>query len=114
MYSMSLILIYVTHPSLAVARRITNHLLKKKLIACGNLFPPIYSVYTWKGKQVETKESVTILKTTASKFEAIKKEIEKIHPYEVPCIIKLPVSANKAFELWVREYVHWGLKVIGI
>ncbi|MEK6964108.1 MAG: divalent-cation tolerance protein CutA [Nanoarchaeota archaeon] len=103
---MTLILVYVTNPSLAVARRITKHLLSKKLIACANLFPsPIYSMYTWKGKLKQGKEWLAILKTSSSKFEAVKKEIEKIHPYEVPCIVKIPTSANKAFEKWVAESV---------
>jgi periplasmic divalent cation tolerance protein len=103
---MSLILIYVTNPSLAVARKVARHLLKKRLIACANLFPsPIYSVYTWKGKLKQGKEWVVILKTASSRFEAVKKEIEKVHPYEVPCIVKIPASANKSFEKWVKESV---------
>ncbi len=102
---MSLVLIYVTNPSLAVARRIAKHLLKKKLIACANLFPPIYSMYSWKGKLKQGKEWLVILKTSSAKFEAVKKEIEKIHPYEVPCIVKLPASANRSFEAWVKESV---------
>ena len=103
---MSLILVYVTNPSLAVARRIAKLLLKKTLIACANLFQtPIYSMYTSKGKLTQGQEWVTILKTASSRFEAVKKEIEKIHPYEVPCILKIPASANKAFEKWVKESV---------
>lgn len=62
-------------------------------------------MYTWKGKLTQGKEWVTILKTASSRFEAVKKEIEKIHPYEVPCILKIPASANKAFEKWVKESV---------
>ncbi len=103
---MALVLVYVTHPSLAVARRIIKLLLQKRLIACANLFPaPIYSMYTWKGKPTQGKEWVTILKTASATFEAVKKEIEKTHPYEVPCILKISASANKAFEAWVKESV---------
>ncbi len=103
---MSLVLVYVTHPSLVVARRITQHLLKKKLIACANLFQtPIYSMYSWKGRLKQGEEWLAILKTQSTKFEAVKKEIEKTHPYEVPCIIRIPVSANKSFEAWVKEAV---------
>lgn len=104
---MALVLVYVTNPSLVVARRITRHLLKKKLIACANLFPAsIYSMYLWKGKLAQGKEYLCILKTSQGKFKQVKAEIEKMHPYEVPCIIKIQASANKAFEKWVKESIR--------
>jgi len=102
---MSFIFIYVTNPDLKKAKKIAQHLLKKRLVGCINLFP-IESMYWWKGKIANEKEVVMIAKTLESKFEEVKKEIEKIHPYTTPCIVKIPVSSNKEFFEWLKGEVE--------
>jgi uncharacterized protein involved in tolerance to divalent cations len=47
-------------------------------------------------------EIVSLLKTSAKNWDKLKKEIEKIHPYETPCIMKFSVEANDAYEQWVE------------
>ena len=101
---MAFILVYVTNPDKNVAKRIGNHLLKKRLIACANIFP-IDSAYWWKGKIEEAGEYIIIAKTKKENWGKVKKEIKKIHPCEVPCIIKINVSANKEYEDWLRATV---------
>ncbi|MFH1649521.1 MAG: divalent-cation tolerance protein CutA [Candidatus Woesearchaeota archaeon] len=104
---MAFIIVYVTHPSKEHANKIIDHLLNKKLIACANSFP-IESAYWWKGEIARENEIVTILKTTPNNWDAVKKEIESIHDYEVPCIIKLDVQANKAYEDWIQKETQPG------
>ncbi len=99
---MSFILIYVTHENEEQAKKITTHLLQKKLIACANFFP-INSVYWWKGKIEHSPEIVTILKTKKENWDKVKSEIEQIHPYETPCIMKITVEANKEYEQWISK-----------
>ena len=99
---MAFIIIYVTNKNLEEAKKIGNHLLEKKLIACVN-YSPIESAYCWNGKIETENEVVALLKTTAEKWDAVKKEIEDIHPYDVPCIMKMPVEANEAYEDWIGE-----------
>jgi periplasmic divalent cation tolerance protein len=99
---MTFIILYVTNPDLKTAKKIGNALLKKKLIACANYFP-ITSGYWWKGKIANDKEIVALLKTKKENWVKVKKEAAKMHPYEVPCIIKLNVSANKEYEKWVKK-----------
>ena len=99
---MSFIVIYVTHKNALEAKRVGEHLLRKKLVACVNYFP-INSSYLWKGGRENTREIVTLLKTSKSNWLKVKSEIEKIHPYEVPCIMKYSVEANKAYEDWIKK-----------
>ena len=35
--------------------------------------------------------------------ELLKIEIEKVHPYETPCIMKFNVEANEAYEEWIEK-----------
>jgi periplasmic divalent cation tolerance protein len=101
---MSYIFIYITNPSKKGAEKISLYLLKKRLIACGVIFP-VNSSYWWKKKIVRAKEHVLIVKTLEKNFEKVKKEVKRIHPYEIPCITKIKVEGNKEYENWVREEV---------
>jgi len=99
---MNFIFIYITNPTKKEARKIAKYLLEKKLIACANIFP-IDSLYRWKGKIANEKEFVLIAKTKKANFEKVKKEVEKIHSYTVPCIVKIPVSSNEKYYKWLNE-----------
>lgn len=96
------VFIYITNPSEQKAKEIAKHLIGKKLIACGNIFP-INSLYKWKGKLEDEKEFVLLAKTIEKNFEKVKQEIEKIHPYDVPCIVKIPVNSNEKYFEWVKK-----------
>lgn len=101
---MGVIFVYVTNPNRRTAKRIATHMLKKKLIACANIFP-IDSVYWWEGKIEETKEFVLIIKSSSENWRKIKDDIKKIHPYSIPCIIRINIEANKKFGDWLRNVV---------
>jgi periplasmic divalent cation tolerance protein len=102
---MSFIIIYTTHPSKENAQKLANHLLQKKMVACANIFP-IKSMYWYNGTIENEQEYVSIIKTTPENWEISQKEISEIHPYEVPCIIKIEVEANKEYEKWIYSMVH--------
>jgi len=101
---MSFALIYITHGSEAEAKRISDHLLDKKMVACANIFP-ITSAYWWQGAIQNEAEWVSIVKTPLEMYESVKIAVEKIHPYEVPCIVKIEVEANTAYEQWIQDSV---------
>ena len=101
---MGFIIIYVTHSNIEEARKIAEHLLKKRLIACVNYFP-ISSSFWWKGKIDDSQEIVSLLKTKSENWEKVKSEVKKLHPYETPCIIKFNVESNKDYEHWVNAEV---------
>ena len=102
---MGFIFVYVTNPDKKAAKRIAIHLLKKKLIACANIFP-IDSAYWWKEKIEETNECVLIAKTKEENWKKVKAEIKKIHPYTTPCITKINVESNKEYENWLKKEVR--------
>lgn len=99
---MAFILIYVTHENMNNAQKIASHLLQKKLIACSNFFP-IKSSFWWKGKIENSDEVVSLLKTRSGNWEKVKSEIKRIHPYEIPCIMKIDVEANMDYESWINN-----------
>lgn len=101
---MGFILIYTTHASEEEAQRVANALLETKRIACANIFS-IQSAYWWHGALEGGGEWVALLKTVQEHWEEVKREISQMHPYEVPCIIKIEVEANPEYESWIRTNV---------
>ena len=99
---MSFIIVYITFPSEAEAKSLSSHLVTKKIAACGNIFP-ITSSYWWKGSVQNDDEWVAIVKTTQEYWERLVEEVNKKHSYEVPCIMKIEVSANESYEAWIRS-----------
>ncbi|GBD34818.1 Divalent-cation tolerance protein CutA [bacterium HR35] len=100
-----MIFIYITNPNKKTALKITTELLKQKLIGCANIFS-IDSLYSWQGKIVKDKEYVLIAKTLDKNYEKVKKLVEKIHPYSVPCILKIKINdVNEKYLKWLKEVV---------
>lgn len=99
---MAFILVYVTNSNLDNANKLSKHIIKKKLAACVNIFP-INSMYHWREKIQNDNEIVTLFKTKSENWNKLKQEIEKIHSYDIPCIIKIDVTANELFEKWINK-----------
>ena len=98
---MKYIVMFVTSSSKKEAERIAGCLLKGRLVACANIIGPVESRFWWKGKIDRVKEALLILKTTKANFARVEKTIKRLHSYEVPEIIALPVVAGS------REYLGW-------
>jgi periplasmic divalent cation tolerance protein len=97
-----MIVVYVTYPNLKTAKRIVNVLLEKRLIACANLFP-IESIYRWNDRVENSKEIVSVLKTDEKNWSKLQKTICELHPFDVPCIIKIKVEVNKEYSDWLMS-----------
>ncbi len=82
------------------AARIAEMLLCDKLAACVQEMT-IRSRYRWKDKIQCDPEWLLLIKTTADRAEAAVASIRKIHPYDLPEIIVLPVVGGLA------EYMNW-------
>jgi len=99
-----MVLVYITNPTKKWAEKIAKVLLKKRLIVCSNIFE-IESFY-WRRRKIEkAEEFVLIGKTIEKKYKKIKKEVEKIHPYEVPCVLKIKAEANKGYLNWLKSEI---------
>ncbi|MCA9372315.1 divalent-cation tolerance protein CutA [Candidatus Woesebacteria bacterium] len=97
-----MVFLYITNESAEEAKKIANHLLKKRMIGCANIFP-VNALYWWDGTVADETEYVLIVKTIKEKRETVRKEVERIHPFDVPCIIKLDVDPNEAYFNWIKS-----------
>ena len=83
------------------AEKIARHLIETKLAACIQITGPIISIYRWKGKVENTQEWLCLIKTRESLFEKVETAIKKLHSYETPEIIVVPIIKGS------REYLTW-------
>ena len=98
------ILVLVTCRSRVEARTIVDALIKKRLIACGTIVPPVTSVFRWKGKTEQAHECAFVAKTRRALFRKIALEVKRLHSYEVPEIIAVPIVAGYGPYLsWIEE-----------
>jgi periplasmic divalent cation tolerance protein len=95
------VIIVSTFPSKQSVTSIANKLVKKRLVACVNI-TTISSIYTWKGKIENQNEYLALFKTTKKNQSALKKELKKLHPYDVPEIAEINVeSINQSYMKWI-------------
>ena len=98
------IVVLVTVPNMVQAKKITNFLLKKRLVACVNVISKAESFFWWQGKIDKAKELLLIIKTKRKLFNSLIKAVKSKHAYSVPEIIALPIlSGNKDYLGWIDE-----------
>ncbi|HJR65167.1 MAG TPA: divalent-cation tolerance protein CutA [Gemmatimonadaceae bacterium] len=95
------IVILTTVASADEAVALVRALLDRRLIACGNILPGVRSLYRWEGKVADEREVIVLLKTRASRVEALEMAFGELHPYKVPELLALPVSAG------LHKYLEW-------
>jgi periplasmic divalent cation tolerance protein len=101
------VVVLVTCASPAEARRIAREVVSQRLAACANLLEtPVQSVYRWKGKVEKAREFLLLIKTSARRLPALQAAVQRLHSYDVPEFIALPIMAGSpAYLRWLAECV---------
>jgi len=96
------LVVLVTCRSAKEAERIARSLVAARLAACGNILRnPVRSIYRWKEKIESAREVLLLIKTSRRRFREVQAAIKRLHSYEVPEIIALPIAAGS------RSYLSW-------
>ena len=82
----------------------TRTLVEERLAACGHVTGAIRSVYRWDGEIHDEPEARVALHTRRSLVDAVVARTAQLHPYEVPCVIAMPLlGGDPAYLRWVHE-----------
>ncbi len=93
-------IVLITAPAEA-AGRIARALVEGGLAACVNIVPGLTSVYRWKGKVEESSEVLLVAKTTEGMVGRLLESVRRLHPYEVPEVVSIPIAEG------LPEYLKW-------
>ena len=97
---------YITAKNKSEAKKIATILVKKKLVACANIFNNIQSFFLWKNNVNNSNEVVIMGKTLQKNQPKVISEVKKIHSYDIPCIVFYKISSgNKEFLNWINKSV---------
>ena len=94
--------VLVTCANATEAKRIARAVVGAGLAACVNILPgSVTSIYRWKGKLETARETLLLIKTSRRQLAKLQAAVERLHSYEVPEFIALPIAAGS------RKYLKW-------
>ena len=100
------VVILITAPTEKEAKSVGRCLIEKGLAACVNLISGVESLFVWKGKLCQEGEVLLVVKSVREKAAEIITVVQKMHSYDVPEIIVLPiVDGSKDYLNWLQESI---------
>jgi periplasmic divalent cation tolerance protein len=101
---MDAVVVVTTLPAPEKAAEIAQALVGEGLCACVNIVPGIRSIYRWGGEVCDDHEVLCLIKTRADGVERLRERIVALHPYQLPEIVVLPITAGHApYLAWIHE-----------
>jgi periplasmic divalent cation tolerance protein len=85
------IVVLSTCASSEEAEKLARAVVEQRLAACVNVIPAIRSYYRWQGNLENAEEWLLVMKSSREQFAALRAALEKLHSYELPEIIALPI-----------------------
>jgi periplasmic divalent cation tolerance protein len=93
--------VLTTAPSQEEAARIARALVEERLAACVQVLGPVASTYRWQGAIETSQEWLCIAKTAKGLYPEVEQAVRRVHSYQVPEILAVPVTAGSA------DYLAW-------
>ena len=97
------LIVLCTCPDQATAEQLAAAAVTADLAACVNIVPGLLSVFKWQGVLERAAEVLLIAKTTSAAYPALEQLWRTQHPYELPEVIAVPITAgSEAYLQWIN------------
>ena len=107
----SYIQVLTTTETKADAQAIAHAVVEKRLAGCVQAIGPITSTYRWQGEIETAEEWLCVIKSRQDLYEALEEAILEAHPYDVPEILAVPVTAgSNGYLEWLDSELRMGRK----
>jgi len=91
------------------AHEVARTLVEARLAACVNIVDGVRSIYHWQGEIEESPEWTLLIKTRRSLFDQLCTELRRIHSYQVPEVLAIPVvDGQSEYLAWIDRETHAG------
>ena len=95
-------MVFMTASSRQEAETIGRYLVEQRLAACAQIVSDIRSFYWWEGKFCDEPEVLFLAKTTADLFPKLAEAVTRLHSYDVPEVVFVPIQdATDAYLNWI-------------
>ena len=95
------LIVFTNAPDRDAALKIAQHLVDHRLAACVNVLGDCTSIYRWQGQTETAREVPLVIKTRAAIYADLEAAIRRLHPYELPEIVAVPIACG-----W-PDYLQW-------
>ncbi len=95
------IVVTTTSDQKAVLERLAQQLVRDRLSACVQISGPITSCYRWQNKIETAAEWICVIKTSRHLFAELEKVVLRLHNYDEPQLIAVPIRTGSA------GYLSW-------
>jgi periplasmic divalent cation tolerance protein len=96
-----ILLVMTTLPDVASAQLLARKIIESRAAACVSQLSPCISTYRWQDTIETATEIPLLIKTTQTAYPGLETLIRSEHPYELPEIIAVTVSAG------LPDYLNW-------
>jgi periplasmic divalent cation tolerance protein len=101
---LELALVLTTAGSEEEAKTLARALVQEGLAACVTSVPRVTSTYRWKGAVLTETEHLLVIKTRNALFPRVKELVRRLHSYELPELIQLPLSGGEeGYLAWLMD-----------
>jgi len=101
------LLVITNLPDASTAEKLAREIIESRAAACVNQLAPCTSTYRWQDKIETASEVPLLIKTTSAAYPRLEALIRTAHPYELPEIIAVTISAGlPAYLDWVGQHSH--------
>ncbi len=96
------VVVMTTVSEVEAAEKLARQIIESELVACVNVLPATRSFYKYNGRFHDEQECLLLMKTRSERYADLENTLNKVHPYDVPEILALPVLKGSASYLaWV-------------
>ena len=98
------LLVLTNLPDREAALKLASAVIEARVAACVNILSACASVYRWQGAVETAEEFPLLIKTTSMRYAALEAVIRRLHPYELPEIIAVPLTHGlPGYLQWVKD-----------
>jgi len=100
------IVVLTTCDSEKAATKLARELVEARVAACVNILPGVRSVYRWKDALEDAKEWLLVIKSRRDVFSQLRETVAKLHSYDTPELIALPVvEGSEPYLAWLDQQI---------
>lgn len=96
--------VQTTTDSRAEAMELARAAVAARLAACAQVAGPVASTYWWEGEMERAEEWLVLMKLPSDRYAALAALLTRLHSYDEPEIIALPIAAGSVGYLgWITD-----------